>query len=92
MSRQRCWSRMRTRPSVRGRPTVWRRLTRLGAIEQKMDRVLEKLENAVSKEKEESMGTLSYPESEVDELESSDDEAESKPKRKRTSSQPLCRS
>ena len=64
-------------------------LTRLDAIEQKMDRILKKLENAASKGKEEAEGTLSCPEIEVDELESSEHEGESQPKRKRTSSEPL---
>ena len=64
-------------------------LTRLDAIEQKIDGILEKLENAASKGKEEAEGTLSCPEIEVDELESSEHEGESKPKRKRMSSEPL---
>ena len=64
-------------------------LTRLDAIEQKMDRILKKLKNAASKGKEEAEGTLSCPEIEVDELESSEHEGESKPKRKRMSSEPL---
>ena len=59
-------------------------LTRLGALEQKVDRVLEKLENATSKAKQDGEGTLSFPEAEVDQLESSGDDEQSKPKRKRT--------
>ena len=59
-------------------------LTRLGTLEQKLDRVLEKLQNATWTAKQDGEGTLSFPEAEVDQLESSGDDEQSKPKRKRT--------